>query len=613
LPIPECVARKLAEMIKQEKILEIRDRASIVEVISDYVTLKRSGRNSMGLCPFHAEKTPSFTVSDEKGIFHCFGCGAGGSVFHFLMQYDHLSFPEAVERVAQRYGIEIERAESTAKSGETGERESLYRINERVAANYHKILFVDPAGRKALDYLKSRKVKEDLAQRFMVGYAPQTGSGLLDLLRKEKLSLMDALRLGLIGERSPSHFYEKFFARLMFPIINAGGKIVGFGGRVLDQGLPKYINSSETPLFRKGSTLYGLYQAKDAIRKLDRAVVVEGYLDVMALHQFGLSYAVAALGTALTPDHVRVLGRYTKNIVALFDGDDAGRRAAARSFEIFIETGLSGRAAFLPKGEDPDTYVHSHGPEALDRILEEAVPLADYYFSWLKQRFGLSLVGKSQIASEVSRLLTKLSNPFEVDLLVQRAVDTLGIREELLRRSTRVPDYRPGSEMAARGFLETGSQVPDDIAEQSLVSLMLRFPMVMRVVEKESEVRQWLSSKWQEVVDLILSEWQERGEVDVFRIVQKVNPDRAPQITALALRAESIPEIESDKMAADCLAHLRRKHLRALEQNLRVAIRAAEEQKDEQAKRERILEWQDVVRKERQLERRRLEPKTTIR
>jgi DNA primase len=429
----------------------------------------------------------------------------------------------------------------------------------------------------------------------------------LDLCRKERLPLKDAVRLGLLGQRSAGQLHERFFARLMFPIINAAGKIVGFGGRVLDQGLPKYLNSSETPLFRKGSTLYGLNQAKEGIRKCDRVVVVEGYLDVLALHQFGVSDAVATLGTALTPEHVRVLGRYTKNIVALFDGDDAGRKAAARSFEIFLESGLLGRAAFLPKGEDPDTFVHSRGPEALERVLEQAVPLADYYFSSLEQRFGMGLEGKSQIASEVSRLLVKITNPFEMDLLVRRAVDTLGIREELLRRPA---PYRAGAKMTGKVLSETVSDVRDDVAERSLVSLMLCFPAVLRHVAEEPDVMQWLGSKWQGVVDVILAEWQERGKADVFRVAQKVAPDQASQLAALALQGESIPQAECAKMATDCLSHLRRKYLRALERDLRVAIRAAEERNDEKAKRERILEWQDVVRKERQLERRRLEPKT---
>jgi DNA primase len=272
-----------------------------------------------------------------------------------------------------------------------------------------------------------------------------------------------------------------------------------------------------------------------------------------------------------------------------------------------------GRAAFLPKDEDPDTYIHGHGPEALEKILDEAVPLADYHFSSLTQRFGMSLEGKSQIAGEVSRLLTKVNNPIDVDLLVRRAVDTLGVREEVLRRPIVTPGYSLRSKMIPKALSPTPSPIRDDIAERSLVSLMLRFPAVLRAVEKEGEARQWLSSKWQAVFDLILAEWQERRQVDVFRVAQRVHPDQAPEITALALQGESILETESDKMAADCLSHLRRKYLRTLERNLRVAIRAAEERKDEQAKRERILEWQDVVQKERQLERQRLEPKTTIR
>lgn len=600
-------------MIKQDKIVEIRERASIVEVISDFVTLKKAGRNYMGLCPFHSEKTPSFTVNEEKGIFHCFGCRAGGSVFQFLMEYDHLTFPEAVERVAQRYGIVIEPSERAGGSEKAGERESLYHINERAAANYQRVLLGHPEGKIALTYLKSRGVDLDTARRFMVGFAPQSGSGLVELLKKEKLASQDALRLGLIGERGAGQFYEKFFARLMFPIINPAGKVVGFGGRVLGQGLPKYLNSSETPLFRKGSTLYGLYQAKEAIRKSDRVVVVEGYLDAIALNQCGIGYVVATLGTALTVDHVRALSRYTKNIIALFDGDDAGRKAAARSFEIFIEAGLFGQTAFLPNGEDPDTFVRSRGKAALEEVLERATPLADYYYSWLEQRYGKTLEGKSEIAGEISRLLAKVYNPFEFDLLVRRAVDMLGVREELLRRSFPAAgaqrDARPG---AARVPAKAADS-RDDFTERSLISLMLRFSSVVKEMAEDRESRNWIGPKWRAVVDLILGEWQEQGKVDVLRVAQSSPPEAASEIAALAFEGEAVGEADGARMAADCLVHLRRRHLRGLERDLRIAIRVAEEQKDEKAKRERMLEWQDVVQKERQLDRRKLESKTNIR
>jgi DNA primase len=399
----------------------------------------------------------------------------------------------------------------------------------------------------------------------------------------------------------------------MFPIANAAGKIVAFGGRVLDQGMPKYLNSSETPLFRKSSTLYGLYQAKEGIRQSDRVVVVEGYLDAIALHQFGVPYVVATLGTALTVEHVRLLSRYSKNIIALFDGDDAGRKAAARSFEIFIEAGMLGRAAFLPGGEDPDSFVRARGKTAIEGVLEQAIPLADYYFSWLEQRNGKGLEGKSLTAAEISRVLAKIQNPFDVDLLVRRAVDTLGVREELLRRPAALAREASNARGIVRPAAVVDPQNRPDSAERSLVSLMLRFPSVLREVERAGDVRQWMAPVWQRLIEIILSDWQEQQKIDLSRIIQRLPAEQAAQVSALALEGERVAEADGAKMAADCLAHLGRKYLRGVERNLRIAIRAAEEVHDEKAKRERILEWQEVVRKERQLEHRRLEPKPTPR
>ncbi len=588
-------------MIKQDKISQIRERASIVEVVSDYVTLKRTGRNYMGLCPFHSEKTPSFTVSEEKGIFHCFGCNAGGGVFQFLMQIDQLSFPEALERVAKRYGIAIEQNEREPGSRQANDRESLYRINESAAVNYQRMLTSHGEGKSAREYLKARGIDSATASRFMIGYAPRAGSGLTDILKKEHLAVQDALRLGLVGRRDDGRLYEKFYARLMFPIADAAGKIVGFGGRVLDQVLPKYLNSSETPLFHKGATVYGLLQAKQGIRKADRVVVVEGYLDVIALSQHQLDYSVATLGTALTPNHLRALARYTKNIIALFDGDEAGRKAAARSFEIFVEAGLLGRGAFLPSGEDPDTYVRKHGKGALEMIVDGAVPLADFYFSWLEQRHGATLEGKSRTASEISRVLAKVTNPFEADLLVRRAVD-LGIREELLRPG-KSAGPRPSTEARlARTAVRSG----DDRKERQLVSLMLRYPPIVRDFQSEPESLHWISERWRETVDLIMREWQKHGDIDVERIAQGSEPEKASEIAALALEGECFAETEA-RSAAGFLEYFRQKHEMKIRREKAVEIRTAEEKKDEQEKRERTLEWEDV--KRRQQDRQRLAPK----
>lgn len=589
-------------MIAEEKILEIRSRSSIVEIVSDHLALKKVGRNYVGLCPFHGEKTPSFTVNEEKGIFHCFGCGAGGDVFHFLMRHDHLTFPEAVERVGKRYGILVESAD---RRGDGEGREALYDLNEKAAAFFHRALFHHPEGKRALDYLRSRGIEERSARTFRLGYAPQAGQEFLAFLRREGISLKSALRLGLISEKGPEHYADKFSGRLIFPIFNAGGKIVGFGARVIGEGWPKYLNSAETPLFRKAQHLYGLFHARQAIGEADRVIVVEGYLDVVALHQSGIVYAVATLGTALTADHVRALGRYTKNIIALFDGDDAGRKAAARSFEIFVEGGLFGRAAFLPGGEDPDSFVRTRGKAALEQVIGEAVPLADYYLKFVEERYGRSLEAKSQIAREVSRLLGKVQNPLDADLLARRAVDFLGIREELLRSPSR----------ASRRSNPPATPWPgarEDLAERSFVSLLLRFPSLLGRLEAERDFERLLSSEWSEVVKKIFSLWQARASLDSPLLTQKLPPERASEIAELILQAESLDERDGERMFEDCLFYLRRRYLRQLERDLRREIRSAEERSDEETKRERMLEWQEVVQRKRQLERQRLGAKREI-
>ena len=596
-------------MIGDDKISEIRERASIVEVVSDHLTLKKLGRNHIGLCPFHSEKTPSFTVNEEKGIFHCFGCEVGGNVFNFLMNYERLTFPEAVERVAKRYGIRVDPLERLSARRE--EKEGLSRLNERAANYFYKALREHSEGGRAVKYLRQRGVEDQVARRFHLGYAPANGQGLVQSLQKEGVSMKDAVSVGLLSEKGPDRYGEKFFARLMFPIVDAGGRVVGFGGRVIGEGLPKYLNSADTPLFRKGSQLYGLYQAKEAIRSKDRVVVVEGYLDVLALTQAGLPYVVATLGTALTPDHVRILRRYTKNVIALFDGDGAGRKAAARSFEIFLEGGLLGQGAFLPEGEDPDTFVRSKGKEALEEIINQAIPLADFYFTWLQEQYGGKLEGKSQIAQEVSRVLTKVKSPFEYDLLTRRAADFLGIREELLRRAQAQNPQVQGPRQNAL-VRESAGQMPEDMAESSLVTLMLRFPSAVRRLAGEAELEQIFSPRWREVVDKILSMWRERGEIDLAGLTQELAPNLASTVTALVMRGESIADNECDQMMEDCIVHLKVKQLKQMEQELCKAIRVAEEKKDDKARKERILEWQEVVQRERTLERQRFNLRTAM-
>ncbi len=587
-------------MISNQTTQEVRARASIVEVVSDYVTLRKAGQNYSGLCPFHSEKSPSFSVNEEKGVFYCFGCQAGGDVFKFLMLYDGLTFPESIERLAERYGIPVE----VSESGDGSRRRDLFRLNEQAAELFHGLLLEPSGGARSRAYLAGRGVEESLWRRFRLGVAPR-GDALTGRFRRDGVAMEDAVAAGLVAEKGPGNYRDRFFDRIVFPISEPGGKIIGFGGRVMGEGTPKYLNSPETPLFHKGAQVYGLSQARDGIRANDRVVVVEGYLDVLALAQFGVTHVVATLGTALTADHLRLLGRYTRNVTALFDGDAAGRNAAARSFEVFQQAGLWGHAAFLPEGSDPDTFVRSEGRAALDGVLERAAPIVDFYLNWLRERHGSDLGGKSRLASEVSGMLAKVTNPLDRELLARRSADLLGIREESLRRHAAAAGAGPSRDARAdaggRQRADRGS-LGEDRAETVLLALMLRFPSVVRVLRQEP-LDQLVTEKWREVIRRILAAPETGAGPAVGMLTEGLPAELAAEISGLALRGQEIDESERDRMTSDCLFHLQRRYLRRLDQELCRAIRVAEETRDDEAKKERMRQWQEVMQKKLRLER----------
>ncbi|MGH7917014.1 MAG: DNA primase, partial [Candidatus Binataceae bacterium] len=360
----------------QDKIEEVRARADIVEIVGAQVRLRRAGRNFIGLCPFHNEKTPSFTVNAERGFFHCFGCGVGGTVFDFVMRAEGLNFPEALQSLANRYHIALPLQEQGGPAA--SEREAMTRANQTAAEFFAHVLWNTDDGALARDYLKKRGIMSATARHFLLGFAPARPANLTAILKKRGLAEA-GLRLGLTrqgasesasrgqsqlagesasqGQSAGGSYYDMFRARLMFPIRDAQGRVIAFGGRVLDQRLPKYINSPESPLYSKARALYGICEARQAIAAADRALVVEGYLDAMALWQTGFKETVATLGTALTTEQLRMLSRYSRNIVACFDGDEAGRKASLRALEVFLQAGLLGKGIFIPAGYDPDTLV----------------------------------------------------------------------------------------------------------------------------------------------------------------------------------------------------------------------------------------------------------------
>jgi DNA primase len=357
---------------------ELRQRLSLVQVISRKVKLTRRGREQTGLCPFHAEKSPSFTVNDDKGFFHCFGCGAHGDVIGFVMRSDGLSFPETVERLAREAGLELP-VSSPEDRERTQRQATLVSAMETAAAWYEQQLKVPP-GRQALDYLKQRGLSEATIARFRLGYAPEGRTALRDALAKAGVQLDLAIEAGLIGKGEDGNIFDRMRGRVIFPIADRRGRIIAFGGRILGEGQPKYLNSPETPLFHKGRTLYGLGQALRPARDAGEIVVAEGYMDVIALAQAGFAQAVAPLGTALTEEQMGELWRLVPEPTLCFDGDGAGERAAARAAERalpLLKPGQSLRFALLPAGEDPDTLIIAQGAVAMRAVLDAAQPLAE--------------------------------------------------------------------------------------------------------------------------------------------------------------------------------------------------------------------------------------------
>lgn len=420
----------MSNRIPREFINELLARCDIVELIDTRVPLKKKGNNYSACCPFHNEKTPSFTVSQTKQFYHCFGCGANGNAISFLMDYDHLSFIEAVEQLANQAGMQVPREEGKASPSISPD---LYDIMAQAANYYQQQLRQHPS---AITYLKSRGLSGQVAKEFGIGYAPAGWDGLLKAIPQTQT----LLKTGLIIKKNEGGFYDRFRERIMFPIRDRRGRVIAFGGRIIQQGEPKYLNSPETPIFHKGSELYGLFEACQATRKLTRLVVVEGYMDVVALAQHNIRNVVATLGTATTAEHITRLFRLTQEVIFCFDGDNAGQKAAWSALETalpLLEDGLQVRFLFLPQSEDPDSFVRKYGTEVFNQQLDNATLLPDFFLNHLAAQVNLnSLEGKAKLAKLASALLNKMPNGVFQQLLFERLGQLLRMDVRTLKNLT---------------------------------------------------------------------------------------------------------------------------------------------------------------------------------
>ncbi|MEW6490398.1 MAG: DNA primase [Thermodesulfobacteriota bacterium] len=536
-----------------DDVLEtIRSRVSIVDAVGRHVALKKAGRTWKGLCPFHSEKTPSFVVNDERGTYHCFGCGAGGSVFRFLMEVEGRSFVEVVRALAEQAGVSLSTGpEDPGERRERAERDALLEVLALARRYYRHQLTEGRAGGPAREYLARRGVAPEVAEAFGLGCAPAGWDNLARFLAGKGVDLARAALAGLVAPRQSGGYYDRLRDRLVFPIQDAQGRVVSFGGRVLGEGEPKYLNGPESPVFRKGEVLYGVFQGAEALRRERRALLVEGYLDVISLHARGLPTALATLGTALTADHIRALRRRADEVVLVYDGDEAGRRAAFRSLDLFLAEGYPCRGILLPPKEDPDSFVRGGGD--LGALAAEARPLLELYLEETAGRFDLASVeGQLAAAADLAPRLAAVTDPLARDLYVRRAAEVLDVTEAQLRGL-----LPPALSRSARGRGQAGAPsgppaAPEDPVERDLVVSLLDRPD-HRPAFQTRGVEAWMRpGPLREAARFVASRTEEAALLPV-----DAAPDNVRQVLTRLLVGDRLPRaVYEDLEAALRVRHL---------------------------------------------------------
>jgi DNA primase len=489
-------------LIPEDKIAEIRRAVDIVEVVAESVLLKKAGKNFIGLCPFHAEKTPSFTVSPDKQIFHCFGCGEGGNVFSFVMKRDSLGFVEAARSLASRCGVDIpERSQSTHAKRQLSEQAVLFELNRLAADFFRQTLLQQPAGKPALDYLARRGVAHGIIEQFQLGYAPKGWDHLLGYMTRKKLDPALLEKAGLVvPRRDGSGYYDRFRDRIIFPIYDESSRVLGFGGRVLDDSTPKYLNSPETLVYTKRRVLYGLNWAKDACRTSGAVFIVEGYLDLVAMHQHGVTNTVATLGTALTPEQIRLLTRYASQMMLVYDSDDAGVRSARRCIDIFWnehvdfrrgdvfrEEGADTHILVLPEGHDPDSFLLAHGADAFRSLAGNAPGIITFVMERAVLKHGLSTEGKIRIVSEMQPFLSAINDSVARALYVKQLSELIRLEEAAILERLKAHAASMASQAAGTRRLDATRHQSTEAGErfeQRIIAMMLQFPEIIPLIVK---------------------------------------------------------------------------------------------------------------------------------
>ncbi|MDD4894698.1 MAG: DNA primase [Candidatus Omnitrophica bacterium] len=572
-----------------DNVLEdILSRVDIVEIISGYIPLKRAGRNFRATCPFHHEKTPSFMVSPDRQIYHCFGCQAGGNAFNFLMQYERLEFPEAVEILARKAGVtlpEAHKQDSKTLSLNT----QLYKINE-LAALFFESNLNTPPGLQAKRYLLKRGINEDAIKTFKLGFAPKSWDALINHLRNKGISLSLLEKSGLALAKDSGGYFDRFRDRIIFPIFDIKSRAIAFGARILPvegqaagaNNQAKYINSPEAPIYTKGRNLYGLNLAKDAIRDNDCVAVVEGYLDFIIPYQAGLNNIVASLGTALTVEQARLIKRYTHNVVMVYDADDAGQMATLRTLDIFIEEGMNVKVVSLPKGFDPDLFVRKNGIGIFKEKITQAENLFDYKLKILKSRHSVrDIEAKAAISSEMLLTINRFKNAILKAEYIKKLAQDLEIGEDaLLQELNKIKDNKTGVDSYSQGA--SGKTKNISPTEKLLIKLMLEEEELINSIRDRLEPADFQDERTHRIVSLMFDLLEQGKNIEPNKLISHLNDEVMSQVICESTMLPQVPEKNKENIINDCICRLKNERLKVKKQRLHEQIKTAQESRDEE-------------------------------
>ncbi len=521
--------------INDEIIEKVRDASDIVDIISRYVSLKKSGSNYVGLCPFHNEKTPSFTVSHQKQLFHCFGCGEGGDVISFIMKMENLTFPEAIKYLADISGIPLDEKKVDKKLEK--EKEKIYEINKEAARFYYYNLINN---KKALMYLKNRNINKRVLNQFGLGYAQDSWNNMYEYLKNKGYDDLDIEKTGLIGRRKDdTGYYDKFRNRIMFPIIDTMDRVIGFGGRVLDNSMPKYLNSKDTLVFTKGNNLYGLNLVKRQSNR-EKIILVEGYMDVIALFNYGINYAVASLGTAFTRNQGKLIKRYGKEVYICYDSDSAGIKATIKVLNMLMEEGVEPKVIVLPSGQDPDDFINKNGLKEFEKLMDKALNFIEYQIYINKLRFNLAdSKEKIGFTKEIAKALKKLKSPIEKDVYIDKISLETGISKEAIKSEVFGKNYKGNTTIYKDKYIKKGYRdnkskiIPIKIvlepahltAEKTLIKLMMENYEYFNIIKEYLKEEDFFSYECNVLACLIFEQYENNKQltqIDTNSILEKI-------------------------------------------------------------------------------------------